>query len=339
MRRGRNRAFTLIELLVVIAIIAILTGILLPAVGRARTTAQVVKSQANLRSLGQVQAMYGNDHQDSFTNPFPVPNYRPFGGLGWARLQKPGNNFWFELQGPGQWYSEMYAFHWYSLTASWLSPGDYASEVQFSPLDRNLTNRVQDLWITDPGVTIDELLWDCSYVLTPTAWYAPDRYAQTTRPNSIRNNPTTSKARRMKFSDTRFPAEKVLLWERFDFSKSKRVAAQYSVSANFNVVLGPENNFPQWNNFQAEPSVATIDGSVRRVKVSDVLARMWDPDESKALPFRPTDDFGPPANLIRDYSMDKDGLEYSNPTSGRGIYPAIFWATRNGMQGRDFSAN
>lgn len=336
MRRGHNRAFTLIELLVVIAIIAILVGILLPAVGRARTTAQVVKSQANLRSLGQVQAMYGNDHQDSFTNPFPLPNYN---GGHWARLRKPGNNYQFIFNDPGVWYSEMYGFHWYSLTADWLSPGDYSSEVQFSPLDRNLINRVQDLWITDPGVTIDRILWDCSYVLTPTAWYSPSRYARTTRPGNTPTNPVASQARRMKFFDTRYPAEKVLLWERFDFSKSKRVAAQYSVIADFNVVLGAENHFPQWNNFQAEPSVATVDGSVRRVKVSDVLARMWDPDESRALPFRPTDDFAPPANIMSSYSMDKDGLEYSNPSSGRGIYPAIFWATRNGMHGRDFSAN
>ena len=80
-----RRAFTLIELLVVIAIIAILAGLLLPALSRAKDSGRRVACASNLRQLTIAAAAYATDHTGLFP-PRSLANSWP------SRLQEDYEN-------------------------------------------------------------------------------------------------------------------------------------------------------------------------------------------------------------------------------------------------------
>lgn len=85
----RSGAFTLIELLVVIAIIAILAGMLLPALGRAKAKAQGIQCLGNLRQMGLAWMMYADDHERIPPNNVNSSDPRRTWVRGWMDYSSP----------------------------------------------------------------------------------------------------------------------------------------------------------------------------------------------------------------------------------------------------------
>lgn len=73
-RKGAHvrEAFSLVELLVVIGVIALLIGLLMPALTAAREQARRTKCLANLRTLGQAMVMYANRYKDWLPDSNPA---------------------------------------------------------------------------------------------------------------------------------------------------------------------------------------------------------------------------------------------------------------------------
>jgi prepilin-type N-terminal cleavage/methylation domain-containing protein/prepilin-type processing-associated H-X9-DG protein len=94
-RKGRLNGFTLVELLVVIGIIAILIGVLLPALNRARKAGRSTACLSNLRQMGNAWTMYLNDSKGRL--PHAIWTGNPAGLPQPAHYEYIWNGYWFGI--------------------------------------------------------------------------------------------------------------------------------------------------------------------------------------------------------------------------------------------------
>ncbi|MHC4992683.1 MAG: type II secretion system protein [Planctomycetota bacterium] len=205
----RPRGFTIVELLVVVSIIALLIGILLPAIGKARDQAQLTKSQANLRQLGQAGQTYAaewNDRQFTLTDDSlgrygsdaasALQNYEGVnpGGhpgiwLGWAAGANGGGLWYFPLDGGFISSNSDLAmpidfeglFGWFRLpnvqAFNRYVNDRFYDQVFYAPKDRIPLGVIEE-FLETPGEYVNSgvvggFVWS-SYVFSPAACFSPD---------------------------------------------------------------------------------------------------------------------------------------------------------------------
>jgi len=170
-RHSHPRAFTLIELLVVISIIALLIGILLPALGAARETARQMKSNTQLRGIHQ--GMFALSQENDGWFPGLDSSGQPLTGSG------PGHR----TDANSKFRSPTFGFHTLRRLSVMLNTGFFPPEFMVSPADGGSVKEVAvaDSAVGTDNISVDNISYAMLEIRLTAAGTPPGSYRPTNR--------------------------------------------------------------------------------------------------------------------------------------------------------------
>jgi prepilin-type N-terminal cleavage/methylation domain-containing protein len=292
----RPRAFTLIELLVVISIIALLIGILLPALQRARISAQYARSLANIRSHGQVLHTYANENRGELLNPFDRRKAGTF--TKWRIEPSWSSSGYYDMR------NDAYSYHWGPLAREYYAD-QKESDVFAAPGDEETLETIEEQ-ILEGG--INNWVNDISYWYSATCYYSTRRF-ETDTSGHVDEGGIWDNIDRHEMDDVSYPSQKVLIFEKQDFTQRSK---------------------PLFSHPDSNASLLLADGSARPANNTPLIIRsQTDPETA------PSGGLWSDPNGLRRYKMDNAASPNELLEDQQDLYPALYHWTRGGIRGRD----